>query len=59
MIGKANDPPHALPLIAPPRADEFLSSWLTRIARDYCMPPRSLLTHMVFRRHLWTVWTKR
>ena len=24
MIGKANDPPHALPLIAPPRADEFL-----------------------------------
>jgi len=36
MIGK----------IAPPRADELLSSWLTRIAQDYYIPPRSLLTHM-------------
>ncbi len=46
MIGKANDLPRALPLIAPPRADELLSSWLTRIAQDYYIPPRGLLTHM-------------
>ncbi len=46
MIGKANDLPRALPLIAPPRVDELLSSWLTRIAQDYYIPPRSLLTHM-------------
>ena len=46
MIGKTNDLPRALPLIAPPRADELLSSWLTRIAQDYYIPPRSLLTHM-------------
>ena len=46
MIGKTNDLPRALPLIAPPRADKLLSSWLTRIAQDYYIPPRSLLTHM-------------
>ena len=46
MIGKTNDLPRALPLIAPSRADELLSSWLTRIAQDYYIPPRSLLTHM-------------
>jgi len=46
MIGKANDLPRALPLIAPPRADELLSSWLLRIAQDYYIPPRVLLTHM-------------
>jgi hypothetical protein len=46
MIGKANELPRALPLIAPPRADELLSSWLTRIAQDYYIPPRGLLTHM-------------
>lgn len=46
MIGKANDLPRALPLIAPPRADELLSSWLMRIAQDYYIPPRGLLTHM-------------
>ena len=46
MIDKANDLPRALPLIAPPRADELLSSWLTRIAQDYYIPPRGLLTHM-------------
>ena len=46
MIGKANDLPRALPLIAPPRADELLSSWLSRIAQDYYIPPRGLLTHM-------------
>jgi hypothetical protein len=46
MIGKTNDLPRALPLIAPPRADELLSSWLARIAQDYYIPPRSLLTHM-------------
>jgi hypothetical protein len=46
MIGKANDLPRALPLIAPPRPDELLSSWLTRIAQDYYIPPRGLLTHM-------------
>ena len=46
MIGKANDLPRALPLIAPPRVDELLSSWLTRIAQDYYIPPRGLLTHM-------------
>jgi hypothetical protein len=46
MIGKANDLPRALPLIAPPSADELLSSWLTRIAQDYYIPSRGLLTHM-------------
>ena len=46
MIGKRTICPGALPLIAPPRADELLSSWLTRIAQDYYIPPRSLLTHM-------------
>lgn len=46
MIGKTNDLPRALPLIAPPRADELLSSWLTRIAQDYYIRPRGLLTHM-------------
>ena len=46
MIGKTNDLPRALPLIAPPSADELLSSWLTRIAQDYYIPPRGLLTHM-------------
>jgi hypothetical protein len=46
MIGRANDLPRALPLIAPPSADELLSSWLTRIAQDYYIPPRGLLTHM-------------
>jgi hypothetical protein len=46
MIGKSNDLPRALPLIAPPRGDELLSSWLTRIAQDYYIPPRGLLTHM-------------
>jgi len=35
MIGKTNDLARALPLIAPPGADELLSSWLTRIAHDY------------------------
>jgi hypothetical protein len=45
MIGKT-DLPRALPLIAPLRADELLSSWLTRIAQDYYIPPGSLLTHM-------------
>ena len=46
MIGKANDLPRALPLIAPPSADELLSSWLTRIAQDYYIPPHGLLNHM-------------
>jgi hypothetical protein len=46
MIGKADDLPRALPLIAPPSADELLSSWLTRIAQDYYIPSRGLLTHM-------------
>ena len=46
MIGKTNDLPRALPLIAPPRADELLSSWLTRIAQDYYIRPRGLLAHM-------------
>jgi hypothetical protein len=46
MIGKTIDLPRALPLISPPRADELLSSWLTRIAQDYYIPPRGLLTHM-------------
>lgn len=46
MIGKTTDLPRALPLISPPRADELLSSWLTRIAQDYYIPPRGLLTHM-------------
>jgi len=46
MTGRTNDLPRALPLIAPPRVDELLSSWLTRIAQDYYIPPRSLLTHM-------------
>ena len=46
MIGKANDLPRALPLIASPGPDELLSSWLTRIAQDYYIPPRGLLTHM-------------
>ena len=46
MIGKTNEMPRTLPLIAPPRADELLSSWLARIALDYYIPPRSLLTHM-------------
>jgi hypothetical protein len=46
MIGKTTDLPRALPLISPPRADELLSSWLTRIAQDYYIPPRRLLTHM-------------
>ena len=45
MIGKT-DLPRALPLTAPLRTDELLSSWLTRIAQDYYIPPRSLLTHM-------------
>ena len=45
MIGKT-DLPRALPLIAPLHADELLSSWLMRIAQDYYIPPRSLLTHM-------------
>jgi hypothetical protein len=46
MIGKTIDLPRALPLIAPPRVDELLSSWLTRISQDYYIPPRCLLTHM-------------
>ena len=46
MTGKTDDLPRALPLIAPPRVDELLSSWLTRIAQDYYIPPRRLLTHM-------------
>ena len=46
MIGKTNEMLRTLPLIAPPRADELLSSWLARIAQDYYIPPRSLLTHM-------------
>ena len=43
MIGKTTELPRALPLISPPRADELLSSWLTRIAQDYYIPPRGLL----------------
>ena len=46
MMGKANDLPRGLPLVAPPSADDLLSSWLTRIAQDYYIPPRGLLTHM-------------
>jgi hypothetical protein len=46
MTARTNDLPRALPLIVPPRVDELLSSWLTRIAQDYYIPPRSLLTHM-------------
>ena len=57
MIDKANDLPRALPLIAPPRADELLSSWLTRIAQDYYIPPRGLLTQWAFPRYPWSVWT--
>ena len=45
MIGKT-DLPRALPLIAPLRSDELLSSWLTKIAQDYYIPLRSLLTYM-------------
>jgi hypothetical protein len=46
MIGETQDRPPALPLVTPPRGDELLSSWLTRIAQDYYVTPRGLLTHM-------------
>jgi hypothetical protein len=46
MIGQTQDRPRALPLVTPPRGDELLSSWLTRIAQDYYITPRGLLTHM-------------
>ena len=35
-----------LPIVVTPLADEVLSSWLTRIAQDYFVPPRTLLAHM-------------
>ena len=46
MIGQTQDRPRALPLVTPPRSEELLSSWLTRIAQDYYVTPRGLLTHM-------------
>lgn len=46
MIGQTQDRPRALPLVTPPRGDELLSSWFARIAQDYYVTPRGLLTHM-------------
>ena len=46
MIEAASDLRRGLPIVVNPIADEVLSSWLTRIAQDYFVPPRSLLTHM-------------
>jgi hypothetical protein len=46
MIEAASDLRRGLPIVVKPLADEVLSSWLTRIAQDYFVPPRSLLTHM-------------
>src|SRR5271154_5677275 len=46
MIEAASDLRRGLPIVVNPVADEVLSSWLTRIAQDYFVAPRSLLTHM-------------
>jgi hypothetical protein len=46
MIEAVSDLRRGLPIVVNPIADEVLSSWLTRIAQDYFVPPRSLLTHM-------------
>jgi hypothetical protein len=46
MKNKPSDLPRSLPLVTPPSNDELLSSWLTRIAQDYYIPTRRLLTHM-------------
>jgi hypothetical protein len=43
MIEAASDLRRGLPIVVNPIADEVLSSWLTRIAQDYFVPPRSLL----------------
>ncbi len=46
MMADLDRPPRSLPIIARPRPDELLSSWLSRIAMDYYIPPRQLLKHM-------------
>jgi TniQ len=46
MMEATSDLKRGLPIVVTPLADEVLSSWLTRIAQDYFVPPRSLLTHM-------------
>jgi hypothetical protein len=46
MKDSPNDLPRSLSLVTPPRHDERSSSWLTRIAQDYHIPTRRLLTRM-------------
>ena len=46
MTADLDRAPRSLPIIARPQPDELLSSWLSRIATDYYIPPRQLLKHM-------------
>lgn len=40
-----NTPPRQLPVCLPPHSDELLSSWISRHAAFYAVPPLVMLRH--------------
>lgn len=42
-----NTPPRQLPVVLPPHADELLSSWISRHAAFYAVPPLVMLQHCI------------